>query len=48
MQAAERIFDGEFAYVTDGDDDVRMAPVSPPGPMSPSQTPCASVRTLCL
>ncbi|KAF8558777.1 hypothetical protein OG21DRAFT_1503732 [Imleria badia] len=42
MQAAERIFDGEFAYVTDGDDDVRMAPVSPPGPMSPSQTPCAS------
>ena len=44
MQAAERIFDGEFACVTDGDDDVRMAPAF--SPMSPSQTPCASVRTL--
>lgn len=44
MQAAERIFDGEFACVTDGDDDVRMAPVTPTAPMSPLQTPCASVR----
>ena len=44
MDAAERIFDGEFAYVTDGDD-VRMIPVTPIGPMSPSHTPCASVRT---
>lgn len=48
MQAAERILDGEFACVTDGDDDVRMVPVTPTGPMSPSQTPCASVRTQCL
>lgn len=44
MEAAERIFDGEFACVTDADDDVRMVPVTPIGPMSPSQTPCASVR----
>jgi ubiquitin-protein ligase len=43
MQAAERIFDGEFACATDGDDDVRMAPVSPTGPMSPSQSPSASI-----
>lgn len=47
MQAAERIFDGEFADVTDDDEDVRMAPISPTGPMSPSQTPYASVCTLC-
>ncbi|KAG6378918.1 hypothetical protein JVT61DRAFT_13203 [Boletus reticuloceps] len=42
MQAAERILDGEFACVTDGDDDVHMTPISPTGLMSPSQTPCVS------
>ncbi|KAG9317659.1 ubiquitin conjugating enzyme family protein [Chiua virens] len=41
MQAAERIFDGEFPNVTDSDGDVRMAPVTPTGPMSPSRTPAA-------
>lgn len=44
MEAAERIFSGEFSCVTDDGDDVRMAPVTPVGPMSPSQTPCASAR----
>ncbi|KAF8138699.1 hypothetical protein EV363DRAFT_1314564 [Boletus edulis] len=42
MQAAERILDGEFACVIDGDDDVHMTPISPTGLMSPSQTPCVS------
>jgi hypothetical protein len=39
MQAAERIFDGEFADVTDEDEDMRMAPASPAALITPSRTP---------
>ncbi|KAH7914317.1 hypothetical protein BJ138DRAFT_1144039 [Hygrophoropsis aurantiaca] len=39
MQAAERIFDGEFADVDDVDADVRMELASPVAPITPSRTP---------
>ncbi|KAH7929485.1 ubiquitin conjugating enzyme family protein [Leucogyrophana mollusca] len=39
MQAAERIFEGEFADVESADMDVRMEPGSPIAPITPSRTP---------
>ncbi|KIJ20079.1 hypothetical protein PAXINDRAFT_174590 [Paxillus involutus ATCC 200175] len=45
MQAAERIFDGEFADVTDEDEDMRMAPASPAALITPSRTPLSHAST---
>lgn len=39
MQAAERIFEGEFADVEETDEDVSMESAAPVAPITPSRTP---------
>jgi hypothetical protein len=43
MQAAERIFEGEFADIEETDEDVSMESAAPVAPITPSRTPRSAV-----
>ena len=43
MQAAERIFEGEFADVEEANRDVSMEPAASVAPITPSRTPRTAV-----